>query len=410
MDILFIHGNYPAQFRHLAERLGQDKGHRVLYLTARKDPVPKYSGVTCQVFKEVDKSRLPDETYQRLITEHVAKGVNVREQLISVRDQGFSPRLIFFHGGNGLGLYLKNIFPQSRTIGYFEWYFTDRCAQIILGDNGIDTLSYVRTRNMVLDSELLDCTAAVCPTLWQRDQFPKSIQGKLEVIFDGIDVDFFKPPEAIIRNEEVVLEGEKESIIIRPDEKLLTYATRGMEPLRGYPQFMRLLPTLLKKNTDLKVLIGGRDRSAYGPKAPDKYSGSWKKLIEEELGDFDGQERVIYTGLLSYHNYRKMLYTTNLHCYFTQPYVTSWSLFEAAACGTPILTNKSPATNGTISIPDEYMIDNFDCITSTQTVERINLLLRSQRERKSYLSKQYFLSECMELWQNLINRVLSGLK
>ena len=38
MQILFIHGNYPAQFRGLAEDLGSQNIHDVRFLTARKDP------------------------------------------------------------------------------------------------------------------------------------------------------------------------------------------------------------------------------------------------------------------------------------------------------------------------------------------------------------------------------------
>ena len=36
MNILFIHGNYPGQFKTLAEQFGAQDTH-VRYLTARKD-------------------------------------------------------------------------------------------------------------------------------------------------------------------------------------------------------------------------------------------------------------------------------------------------------------------------------------------------------------------------------------
>ena len=37
MNILFIHGNYPAQFRYLAPLLAQDPNHKVIFLTNRED-------------------------------------------------------------------------------------------------------------------------------------------------------------------------------------------------------------------------------------------------------------------------------------------------------------------------------------------------------------------------------------
>ena len=93
------------------------------------------------------------------------------------------------------------------------------------------------------------------------------------------------------------------------------------------------------------VVIAGADRCAYSYTAPD-HEGSWKKHLLAKLGSFEGRERIHFTGLLTYNDYRNLLWRSNLHCYFTRPYVTSWSLFEAAACGARLAVNKSPATSG----------------------------------------------------------------
>ena len=36
MDIVFVHGNYPAQFRHLAPTLANIKEHRILHNSERR--------------------------------------------------------------------------------------------------------------------------------------------------------------------------------------------------------------------------------------------------------------------------------------------------------------------------------------------------------------------------------------
>ena len=132
----------------------------------------------------------------------------------------------------------------------------------------------------------------------------------------------------------VELDGEDltENIKIKSNEILLSYATRGMETLRGFPEFLRTAAHALSEIPTLQVVIAGRDRCAYSYGAP-SHDGSWKKRILEEIGDFIGKERLHFTGLMPYIHYRKLLQRSNLHCYFTRPYVTSWSLFEAAACG-----------------------------------------------------------------------------
>ena len=42
----------------------------------------------------------------------------------------------------------------------------------------------------------------------------------------------------------VTITGEHDSIVVN-QKKLISYATRGMETLRGFPEFMRILPSLL---------------------------------------------------------------------------------------------------------------------------------------------------------------------
>ena len=69
---------------------------------------------------------------------------------------------------------------------------------------------------------------------------------------------------------------------IFPDDLLLTYATRGMEPMRGFPEFMEIYLNYLNGIPNLKVIIGGRDRSAYGPKCP-THGGSWKEMILDKI-------------------------------------------------------------------------------------------------------------------------------
>ena len=57
-------------------------------------------------------------------------------------------------------------------------------------------------------------------------------------------------------------------LLLKPGERILSYATRGMEPLRGFPEFMRMLPARMERFDDLQVVIAGRDRVAYSYQAP----------------------------------------------------------------------------------------------------------------------------------------------
>ena len=132
---------------------------------------------------------------------------------------------------------------------------------------------------------------------------------------------------------------------------------------------MKALAKLLDELPNLKILIGGRDRSAYGK--PCESHNGWKDMILDELPMLKDEKRITYTGLMNYENYRKMPREINLHCYLTHPYVTSWSLFEAVSCGTPI-TKSITFTTGTIeALSQETILEQIDDIYKEQGIDLI---------------------------------------
>ena len=72
----------------------------------------------------------------------------------------------------------------------------------------------------------------ILPSVQQNGKTPKEYWGKLKVIYDGTDHNFFKEADTI--NEDIVIRNRetKEEFVLQKDEIIITYATRGMEPLR----------------------------------------------------------------------------------------------------------------------------------------------------------------------------------
>ena len=54
----------------------------------------------------------------------VLEGQGAAREALRIKDQGFYPDVIISHAGFGNGLYLKDVFPNARRIGFFEWYYT----------------------------------------------------------------------------------------------------------------------------------------------------------------------------------------------------------------------------------------------------------------------------------------------
>ena len=85
-----------------------------------------------------------------------------------------------------------------------------------------------------------------------------------KVIHEGVDTNYF------VMNDSWKPRGKT----------YLTYATRGMEPMRGFPEFIQALPKLLTDYPKLEVLIAGDDRVAYGSMMPKEGSfGKWASNI-----------------------------------------------------------------------------------------------------------------------------------
>ena len=69
---------------------------------------------------------------------------------------------------------------------------------------------------------------------------------------------------------------------IRPNEKLVTYVARDLEPYRGFHVMMRAVPHLLRARKDIRVVMVGGDGISYGmPPA----EGTWRQKMLAELGD-----------------------------------------------------------------------------------------------------------------------------
>lgn len=409
MDVLFIHGNYPAQFVHLATALGCQPEHRVVFLTNRRDPeVWPLEGVEVRRYEPHREPAPGIHPYLLSSEQAVLNAQAVLRQLAVLLEEGFSPRLVLAHGGNGLSLFIKKLWPSARLITYVEWFFSDATNPHVMQPYELDDQCRASVRNWVILQELENCDVAVTPTTWQWQQFPVAYRHKIEVIFDGVDTSFFQPA---CMDGPLVLEGFEldAPLVIQPQQLLLSYATRGMEPLRGFPEFMRMLPMLLERFEQLHVVVAGQDRVAYSY-PPSLQEPSWKQALLAELGDFAGLQRLHFTGSLNYRDYRLLLCRTDLHVYFSQPYVTSWGLFQAAACGAHLMVNRGPAIDyvfpegGPAVLVDLQDQPGQHAEAAAQWLE--GALQRRGQERTSLLQAQWQLPACLNQWQALLQRVL----
>ena len=326
MDVLFLHGNYPGQFRQLATGMARQPRNRVVFLTNRADPeVDPLEGVEVRRFERHRDTTPGIHPYLHSSEQAVLNGQGVIRAFADLLKEGFRPRLVIGHGGNGLLLFLRQLLPEACLVGYFEWWFRDQQAVWLFGEDSLDGRMRMAVRNGISLQELELCDLAVTPTEWQRQQFPERQQGQLQVVFDGVDTRMFRPEPW---SGTLQLHGDEieQPLRLEPQHRVLSYGTRGMEPLRGFPEFIRMLPVLMQRFPDLQVVVAGNDRVAYSYRAP-RCGGSWKQHLLAELDGQLDRSRLHFTGSLNYGDYTRLLQRSDLHVVFSRPYVISWALF-----------------------------------------------------------------------------------
>lgn len=361
MKILFSHRNFPAQFRHLLFELSKNSENEIIFLTNRKD-APDVKGVHKIVYnlkREVPKN---SHRYVGVYEEAIIHGQAVAEIAIQLKHKGFTPDVIYGHPW-GNTMFLKDIYPDVPFLCYFEWFYNSEGSD--MGFDGktltYDTRAKTRCKNSQMLIDLYSCDKGISPTMWQKKQFPKEFHSKIEVLHDGVDTDYFVP------NLDAVLKIPNSDIELSTKDEIVTYATRGMEPYRGFPQFMKMAEKLLKRRQNVHIVIGGDDRVCYGKKAP---NGSYKELMLKKL-DLD-MSRVHFTGSLPYGEYKKLLQISSAHVYLTYPFVLSWSLIEAMSCGCCIVSSKTAPVEEVIKDGQNgLLVDFYDIETMTNSVEYV---------------------------------------
>lgn len=333
MNILFLHPNFPAQFRHLAAALAQDPTNQVVFGTARQEG--QMNGVQKQIYAPARKPHKETHHYLRSLEDAVLHGQAVYRLLDKLKSSGFIPDVVYGHSGWGPTLFIKDIFPQTKLLCYFEWFYNAYGADVgfdpaepVTSDDRLR----IRMKNAPILTDIYSCDAGLCPTNWQARQFPKEFKGKIKILHDGIDTKYFSPQQ----NAKLALPSI--GLDLSNVKEIVTYVSRGLEPYRGFPQFMEAMSLLLKKRKNCHVVVVGEDRVAYGRRLPD--GKTFKQLMLEKL-DLD-LSRLHFTGRLPYPLYLQVLQASSVHVYLTRPFVLSWSMLEAMSAGCLIVASNTP--------------------------------------------------------------------
>ncbi|WP_319471994.1 glycosyltransferase [uncultured Pseudodesulfovibrio sp.] len=402
MRILITHNNFPAQFRHIAEYLGRTPGNQVVFATKTPREEWVIPGVNKAIFTPDGEASQDGYPLVRSIEDGIRHGMGMLNLCAGLKKQGFIPDVILGHSGWGQTMFLRDIFPDTPFVGYFEWYYNSTSPETTFDKRkrSAPELAQLRLRNSAIMHDLSSCRVGITPTLWQRSQFPIEYQPKIIQAHDGINTNYFEPASGgLIPPEKLDLPNTD----LTGAKELVTYCSRGLEPYRGFPQFYESLPEILEERPDCHVLIVGEDRVCYSARLPE--GESYKKQMMGKVKV--DEKRVHFTGPLPYGIYKQVLQASSAHVYLTWPFVLSWSFLEAMSCGCLVIGSNTDPVREVLRHRENGLLTDFHshkkiAKTVVFALKRQEKLRNLRKNARQTILDRYCLSKCLPAHLNLL--------
>ncbi|MGZ5051296.1 MAG: glycosyltransferase family 4 protein [Methylobacter sp.] len=356
MNILFIHQNFPGQFKFLAPAL-VEQGHNVVAMILQKIDVSEWQGVKL-VSYGVKRGTTPNvHPWVSDFETKTIRGEACFRAALNMKAQGFYPDVIIAHPGWGESLFLNEVWPQAKLGIYCEFFYHPKGADVGFDpefpskDEGDVCRLRLKNLNNLLHFEAAD--AGISPTYWQASTFPEPFRSKITVVHDGIDTEAIAPDP----NVRLTL---NDSIALTKTDEVVTFVNRNLEPYRGYHVFMRALPEMLARRPNAWILIVGSDDVSYGARPESDLT--WKEIFAREvrpkISDADWS-RVHFLGNVPYQHFIPLLQLSTVHVYLTYPFVLSWSLLEAMSAGCAIVASDTQPLREAIRHDETGRLVNF---------------------------------------------------
>ena len=409
INILFIHPNFPGQFKALLSDLVKVPNARIAFITRNQDATMQ--GVEVQHYQLTDNQarKNQEQTYTHETYKYL-RGANanlfetheVTKAALSLQyEKGFEPHIVIGHIGWAGTLFMKDVFPNTKIIGYCEWFYRTETSWEYFSNLklSLEQKTTIRMRNVSALLCLENMDVGVSPMIWQRSVHPQEYQRKIEIIHEGIDTEICQPkPRTNLRVPGANLDAS---------QTIITYVSRALEPARGFFSFMAAMEKICQHDQNVQFVVVGRERAAYsdgtgdGPsykqQALDKYQCDWS--------------RVHFTGKLSYADYLSILQNSRIHVHLSAPIFLSWSLLEAMSCACTIVSSNNAPVNEVIEHNETGRLVPFfdEQKLADEVLDLLGDRVESERlgaAARRLIVEKYNQKHCVNEWKQLILRTL----
>jgi glycosyltransferase involved in cell wall biosynthesis len=332
MRLLLIHQNFPGQFRQLAPYLVR-QGHELIAICSHNRPVD----IPIRILRYTPPRSTEGLTHfgVRICEESLLRAEAIAHSVDALLKEGWKPDCILAHSGWGETLALTEILPDVPQVIWPELW-----VRPVHGGYGVDTLKpepgllqhLEQLGRHTLTRAALDCASAwILPTSHQARSFPPEYQNeRMHIIHEGINTHVCRPNQNV--------SYEVRGVHIDRSIPTITFVNRNLERLRGFDLFMRSLPQIQRGFPGVRVMIVGDSEPGYAGSATGRRP--LRQIMLEELNGQLDMERIHFLGRIPHPQLIALLQASWVHVYLSYPFVLSWSLLEAMACGACIVGSK----------------------------------------------------------------------
>lgn len=347
MHVLFVHQNFPAQFGHIAAHLVHQHQMRCTFVSQK--PPEIVVGIE-RIQYSVEGGASVHNHYCTRTFENAVRHTHAVYESLKQRPD-IRPDLVVAHSGFGSSLFLSELY-DCPVINYFEYFYRTRNSDMDFRPEfrGSEMSRLrARARNAMLLLDLENCQAGYSPTRWQHSQLPAEFRSKVQVIFDGIDTGHWRPYENVPR--------KIGSLVIPEGTRICTYVSRGFESIRGFDLFMQVAKQVCDSRDDVLFFVVGEDRICYGGDEQAIGMPSFKQWVLQQ--DSYDLERIRFLGRVTPSDLARLFSLSDLHLYWTVPFVLSWSLMNALSCGALVLASDTAPVREMIRDGENGLLSDF---------------------------------------------------
>jgi glycosyltransferase involved in cell wall biosynthesis len=402
--MVFAHRRGAGQFRFLAGHLAERGVNVTVVCEMADEPIPGVRFVRHDASQARTRGNSQVQ-HLAVADEYAQHGHRVAETLDRLRRAEGAPDIVIGHIGWGGLLFVKDVLPQAPALGYCEYFFRSKGGDIGFDPRqpaSVQELGRARLRNMIQQATLEAVEAGLSPTAWQRSRYPADVQSRIALCHEGVDTGLCRPDG---RARFQLPDGRT----VSHGDAIVTYVARGLEPYRGFPQFMRAAANIAKKRSDVLFLVAGDDSVNYGRVHPS--GSSWRQVMMAETGI--DPKRIVFLGPINHAALVRLFQVSAVHVYLTVPFVLSWSLLEAMACGCFVVGSKTAPVEEVIADRRNGILTDFwdTDLLANRVLDGLARPVPGRALRqaaRATIEQRYRRSDCLARQVDLLGRLISG--